>query len=568
MVTNQGNTNKLLPVLLRNPDTFTGLLVLVFFCFGLIGIFNHEMWLDELQAWLIARDASSVADLFKNLEYEGHPGLWHLCLFLISRFTYAPVSMQIFHLMLSTGVIYIFAKFAPFTRLQKVLFCFGYFSFYEYSIISRNYALGVLFIFLFCALFPSRNKSYIFLACILGILANTNVYGLIIAASLGIGVLLEGILDNDKTELLKLRKWDLTIGILIALLGIGISIVQILPPSDASFSPGWTTDLQITQVAKVLVTIGKTFVPLPNFFTYQFWNTSLLTAVKIVAAGIGTIFSLGVLIFTLVIFIQKPVVFFMYTTGTFVILSFMYLKYIGSLRHSGHLFILFIACLWISNYYAKSNVLINYLENISPSFYRVIKKLNNLLGKYKNKIIMTFLCTHVVAGIFAFTMDLYYPFSVTKDVARFIDNQRMEDILVVGDVDYINYIGPPLSAYLDKKVYYLGGHRSGVGSFLVWDGDRGDIRTLNSNQFFDNLDEYMKAKKRDMLLVLSRELKNCRKRKAEDLLEDLQLKLDGFVDYCWPADNYLVSKVSEFNNGLIPDENPGFYLYLIQSKQK
>jgi hypothetical protein len=44
------------------------------------------MWLDELQAWLIARDSSSVIDLFKNLKYEGHPGLWHICLYLISRF--------------------------------------------------------------------------------------------------------------------------------------------------------------------------------------------------------------------------------------------------------------------------------------------------------------------------------------------------------------------------------------------------------------------------------------------------------------------------------------------------
>jgi hypothetical protein len=567
MIANQEDNNKFIPAFLKSYNTFTGLLVLAFFCLGLVGIVNHEMWLDELQAWLIARDSSSVINLFKNLKYEGHPGLWHVCLYLISRFTNSPISMQLFHLMIATGVVYIFVKFAPFTRLQKVLFSFGYFPLYEYNIISRNYAVGVLFVFLFCALFKTRIKSYILLCCTLFFLANTNIYGLIIAITLGLMLIFECVVDDDKIRLLKLNKWSLIISILIALLGVFISIIQILPPPDASFSPGWTTNLQIKQLAKVIITIGKSYVPLPNFFKYQFWNTSLLTVGKIVT-GLGIVFSLGLLTFVIVIFIQKPVVFFMYITGTFGMLSFMYLKYIGSLRHYGHLFILFIACLWISSYYVKSNIIIDSLESIFPTFYRAIKNLNNLFSKYQNKVITAILCTHVVAGIFAFTMDLYYPFSLTKEVARFIDEQRMNDIAVVGDIDYINYIGPPLSAYMGKKVYYLGGQSSGLGSFLVWDEIRGDIRTQNSYQFFDNLGEYVKAKNKDILLVSKNKLENCKNRKKDSLLESSRLKIDGFVDYCWSSKNYLVSQVSKFNNGLISDENPGIYLYLIKSKQK
>ncbi len=552
----------------RGYDTFTGLLVLAFLCLGLVGIVNHEMWLDELQAWVIARDSSSVIDLFKNLEYEGHPGLWHIGLYLISRFTANPVSMQIFHLMLATGVIYVFAKFSPFTRLQKVLFSFGYFSFYEYSIISRNYALGVLFIFLFCALYTTKNRTYILLACTLCLLSNTNLYGLIIAVAFGLALLLERLLDVNQKKILKSRKWDLIISVLIVLFGIVVSIIQILPPSDASFSPGWTTDFQIERLAKVIVTIGKTYLPLPNFFTYQFWNTSLLTAVKIVAGAIGTVFSLGLLTFTLIIFIQKPVVIFMYITGTFGILSFMYFKHIGSMRHCGHLFIFFIACLRISNYYDKSNTFSNFMEGISQNFNQAINSLNNLLKSYQNTVIAAILYTHVVAGVFAFTMDLYYPFSVTKEIARFIVNQHMEDILVVGDVDYINYVGPSLSGYLGKQVYYLGAHNSGLSSFLVWDGNRQYIRALNSYNFFDNLDKYMKEKNKEVLLVLNHELKTCKNIKRNFIVENTGLKIDGFVDYCWQADNYLASKVSEFKKGLIPDENPGFYLYIIQSRQK
>lgn len=105
--------NKLLNSFSKSNTAFTGLLVSVFFIFGLIGIANHEMWRDELQAWMIARDSSSLSDLFRNLRYEGHPGLWHSCLYFITRFTRNPIAMQFFHLLLATGVIFIFTRFSP-----------------------------------------------------------------------------------------------------------------------------------------------------------------------------------------------------------------------------------------------------------------------------------------------------------------------------------------------------------------------------------------------------------------------------------------------------------------------
>ena len=47
----------------------------VFFLLGAYLLSNHEMWGDEMQAWLLARDSTSVPNLFANLKYEGHPAL-------------------------------------------------------------------------------------------------------------------------------------------------------------------------------------------------------------------------------------------------------------------------------------------------------------------------------------------------------------------------------------------------------------------------------------------------------------------------------------------------------------
>ncbi len=160
--------------------TYSNCLVLVFFVLSFVGILNHEMWRDETQAWLIARDSSTLTDLYENLKFEGHPALWHLCLFIITKFTHNPFAMQFFHILIATAIVWIFVKLSPFNILQKTLFTFSYFPFFEYNLISRNYNLALLFVFIFCYLFTKKKRNYILLFSSLALLANTNVYGLLI----------------------------------------------------------------------------------------------------------------------------------------------------------------------------------------------------------------------------------------------------------------------------------------------------------------------------------------------------------------------------------------------------
>ena len=53
---------------------FAGLLALV--------TIRHEMFGDEAQAWLIARDSRNLLELAQHLRYEGHPALWYVLLYL------------------------------------------------------------------------------------------------------------------------------------------------------------------------------------------------------------------------------------------------------------------------------------------------------------------------------------------------------------------------------------------------------------------------------------------------------------------------------------------------------
>ena len=65
-------------------------LAFFFLAVGAYTTSHHEMWRDEIQAWLLARDSASVFELFAHLKYEGHPGIWHLCLMPLTRITHSP----------------------------------------------------------------------------------------------------------------------------------------------------------------------------------------------------------------------------------------------------------------------------------------------------------------------------------------------------------------------------------------------------------------------------------------------------------------------------------------------
>ena len=110
-------------------------------------LFNHEMWRDEIQAWLLARDSSNFLNLLNNLRYEGHTPLWHFLLFPLTKLQLSISSMQFLSLIIGILTASVILFISPFDRLEKLLFIFGYYFFYEYVILSRNYGISLLLLF-------------------------------------------------------------------------------------------------------------------------------------------------------------------------------------------------------------------------------------------------------------------------------------------------------------------------------------------------------------------------------------------------------------------------------------
>ena len=518
--------------------TYSNCLILVFFVLSFIGILNHEMWRDETQAWLIARDASTLTDLYENLKYEGHPGLWHLCLFLITKFTHNPFAMQFFHILISTAVVWVFVKLSPFNILQKTLFTFSYFPLFEYNIISRNYSIGLLLIFLFCYLFTQKNRNFIRLFSVLALLANTNLYCLIICLCLSAALIVDTIRlhKNNQYKLSRKQINNLSIGLIILLLGIGICVFQLLPVAiqdtakDIQQNIGQETATSTTSKFDLLSTLLKrltyslraiwySYIPIPQFWEYHFW-TKNITENSFILTSFAFFMSLFLLFYSVVIFIDKPIILLLYLSGTGGIILFTWLKYQGTLRHHGNLFIFFLACIWISRFVSKSY-----------DVPQIFSKINYQFKKYHKQIITTILLIQALSGVYAYSMDLIFPFSKSQVVSQFIKERKLTEEFILGSKDTIV---SPISAFLDKKIYYIEYERTGTYF------NNNQRKFINSeSELVDKIDAAIKNNSTKNVLILSFPLN----------IENSQLKF---------------TKLNEFKGSIVAEEQ--YYIYLVEQK--
>ena len=469
-------------------------LTLLFLVCGAFVAWRHEMWRDEMQAWLIARDSTSLIDLVRNLKYEGHPILWYLCLRPLARLGLSPVAMQVFHLLVATATIYILAAHSPFTRLQKALFAFGYFPFYEYSILCRNYALGVLLFFAFCALFQQRNRRVVSIALILFLAAQTSVHALVVSIALAFG-LVRGWFHEGKSTASAIgrRRWA---GVSVIALGFVIGIMQIAPASDAleeniqylqgrPFSENWYPSLP-----QLLTAPARAFVPVPAavlHFQDSLWVHRIPGFVLW-----QPIVSVLILIWCCLVVSTNRVALFVYLLGALGLFALFYLVYDGSTqnRHSGFFFLLFIVVAWA---------------------FRTLRSRPGRLETSHNAILTAFLVVHVLGGLVAARMDWIHPYSQGKAVAELIRERGWQDMLIAADLDYA---GATVVGYLGKdRIYYPRGSR--FGSFTVQDNARAEdlsdeqllvrIRTVSASRS-DERGLIGTAPDGDVVLLLNRPL--------------------------------------------------------------
>lgn len=420
-----------------DTSRFAALLTALFCAAALAGAARHEIWRDEAQAWLLARDSATPWALLANMRYEGHPALWHLILWLLTRFTHQVFAMQALHAGLATAGVYVMARHAPLGRVQKLLFAAGYFTLFEYGLIARAYVLGVGLLWTFCALHPRRRERLPALGCVLALLANTSIYGLLLALALA------ALLFTERTG--ARRRWPF----LVFAGSCALAIVQMLPASDAVHA-GWIHDPGAARVGNILRGAWRACVPLPSLAAPRFWDTNLLqdfASGDVMLAASLLVLGLGALAL-----LPRARAFLFYAMGSAALLAFGLLKFAGGLRHQGHLCLALLAGLWL---FAR--------EPDSPPWSARVRRWRRWSDAIRAPLLWGLLGAQAVAGCYAYVSDWRRPFSQTKAAAAWLSSGDLSRLPLYVDG---GWLGPPLSAHLDRPVFHLDDER--WGSFAIW----------------------------------------------------------------------------------------------------
>ncbi len=209
----------------RGGRILVGAAFLAWLCLVAVLVRNHEPWRDEADSWLLTRDAS-IPEILGIAHHAGTPVLWYAILLPLARAGLPFTAQALVHLVLAGAAVLLLLTRAPFAVPVRVLLAFGYSLSFEYAVISRNYALVVLALFLLAA--RVARATWVD-GIVLALLANSSAHGFLLA-----GVLL--VVWFGRLPV---------ISRLVAVAGLALALAQLWPTPGGQLPPfGLTPNLE------------------------------------------------------------------------------------------------------------------------------------------------------------------------------------------------------------------------------------------------------------------------------------------------------------------------------------
>ncbi len=409
---------------------------------------HHELWGDELHSWNIAKGSGSISDLLANTRYEGHPPLWYVLMWSLSRFTHQLGYLQCLQFLLISATVYLVIFRSSLPVMVRWLLPFGYFFLYEYGTLSRNYALGVLLAFSICLWWQKQRKGTAGYYFLLFLLSNTHLLGLLLAASLHLYFLLCYPRKNTKPLLLHL------LGGLVLLPAAWC----IFPPGDSQMNVDfWLRIWSDRMLDNILVAPLKAFVPIPAWWEPHFWNTHFLQDQSQLVTGLLSLLFVAVAAFVLRND-KKSLTLFLVNLLLTCVVALVFP--ITSVRYTGFLFIGFLVACWLHS-------------NHKP------------LSGISKGLLCSLLLLQWGGSMVAIPRDYHQPFSNAYRVHELLQKVPAADS-VTCDYWCLNNV----AAYADKPFYCI--ELKKPVSFLLWNRELALV-TGPSHEYVQGLDHLMQT---------------------------------------------------------------------------
>ena len=384
-----------------NSPRFAALLALAALLFTAPRLWLHELWRDEAWLWIVATGSPTLPDLLHDLSRSGQGYLFPLLCWGVARLSDAPQAMQLLNLAIVVVSAYVLARWAPLRRLECVLLVFGYYLAYEYAVLSRHYALGMLLVFVACAALRERRSPVLF-GLALGLLCQTTVYGFILALTLGFAAI---VLHLRQRAVPPLHWRQIAWAAALAVAGGIAGLIQLIPESGTPFAVGWTFRWDAARAIETLHVPWRAILPVlqPQV---QAWNSDILANHPAWRATGGV---LALALVTLILWPRK-VALLLFAVGAAGLLGFAYIKYVGTMRHHGHLWLLVPMALWLGGGLAD----------------RATRR------TWREWLFLAVLAVHAAAMTFVSVMDLRHPFSNGERTAERIRARGFDTLPLLG----------------------------------------------------------------------------------------------------------------------------------------
>jgi hypothetical protein len=445
----------------------------MFFAAVLLQVSHHVMWRDELRTWQIARDSSGLLSLGHNMRYDAVPFLWNSIVFVLTRFFDRPIGMQLVHAAIAAAVVFVVARWSPFSRTSIVLFAMGYFPLFEYAVIARSYALTFLLIAIACALIAQPRVRMLWLAGVLFLLTQVSLWGPLFAGLLLTAGAAKAFLAERDSQT-DTKTIAAAAGIVVA--GVALCLFQLLPGPGPSFTSAWHDIAWSRRIIRTIASVFRGLVPVPTPGEH-FWNTNIVDEFPIAQAIIGV----GLLGFIGFVLAARPVAFAVFCVGAVSLVAFTGWEFRGATRHHGYLFMLAIAAFWLA---------------AATPLWRGSRPTQERL---RASCLATILAVNAIAGLLAVATGFVYPFSATVAVAEFIKATYGDTVVIAAVRDYA---AAPIAQWLDRPVYF-----PETGSYARYNTQDDRLRTQpTQDEILRQLYQQARATGKNVLLLLNERL--------------------------------------------------------------
>ena len=440
----------------------------------------HEMFRDEMQAWLIARDSKSIPDLFWNLRYEGHPALWHLFLYLPSHISWNPVSMQVINWVFAVAEAWVILSAKRLHWLFRALLLFSFFVFYGYGAIARNYMLGLLLLTAASLLLLNKSGQRAWAIVLLGLAINTHFFAIPIA--LLIFVLFFCFPTGDSwrrpMEPLRTRAFWAATAVLLASLATAYAVMR--PPADR-YTP-WYSTANVSAAGYFLISEGRAwqmFAPVPEMYIPEAIRQAMVPrhAPSIPAATL----SLFLLLLLALCLRTARGRFFFLCAALLEFLAFTFTVRIPPVRHYGFVFLSLLIAMLVDAYSDADSPVGNWIPR-----------------RLATGVMVAMLAVQVMASASASILDIIYPFSEAKETSEWLKQNGYANNPMALQIDTT---GTSVLGYLEREKAYYPACRC-EASFVLFRSEWDHFRTANAEE----LDELGRTSKLPVLLVSDSEL--------------------------------------------------------------